>query len=84
MAWSEKFFTQRRLTSKLKHFVLQRYVKEFALHLGSVRPLVYYVDGSQARASMNMAMCAKTARLSSSRNSLSILRRGSVRLTFGA
>src|SRR4051812_32768226 len=45
MAWSEKFFTQRRLTSKLKHFVLQRYVKEFALHLGSVRPLVYYVDG---------------------------------------
>src|SRR5580700_8813746 len=45
MAWSEQFFAQRRLTSKLKHLVLQAYVKEFAYHLGSVRPVVYYVDG---------------------------------------
>lgn len=43
--WSEEFFRQRRLTSKLKHLVLQAYVKEFAYHLGSVRRLVYYVDG---------------------------------------
>src|SRR5438067_1372665 len=45
MEWSEQFFTQRRLTSKLKHLVLRAYVKEFAYHLGSVRPAVYYVDG---------------------------------------
>lgn len=45
MAWSEQFFTRRRLTSKLKHLVLQRYVKEYAYHLGSKRPVVYYVDG---------------------------------------
>ena len=49
MAWSERFFTQRRLTSKLKHLVLQPYVKEFAYHLGSVRPVVYYVDGFAGR-----------------------------------
>src|SRR5207247_959919 len=45
MAWSEEFFTRRRFTSKLKHLVLQRYVKEFAYHLGSARSVVYYVDG---------------------------------------
>jgi three-Cys-motif partner protein len=46
MEWSEQFFfTRRRLTSKLKHLVLQGYVKEFAYHLGSVRRVVYYVDG---------------------------------------
>jgi three-Cys-motif partner protein len=45
MSWSEEFFNQRRLTSKLKHLVLQGYVKEFAYHLGSVQPTVYYVDG---------------------------------------
>jgi three-Cys-motif partner protein len=46
MQWSEQFFSeQRRLTSKLKHLVLQAYVKEFAYHLGSVRSLIYYVDG---------------------------------------
>ncbi len=42
MPWDDEFFTERRrLTSKLKHFVLRRYVKEFAYHLGTV----YYVDG---------------------------------------
>jgi three-Cys-motif partner protein len=45
MEWSDEFFTERRLTSKLKHLVLRRYVKEFAYHLGSVNPTVYYVDG---------------------------------------
>ena len=45
MEWSDEFFTQRRLTSKLKHLVLKRYVKEFAYHLGSTNPKVYYVDG---------------------------------------
>jgi three-Cys-motif partner protein len=45
MAWDEQFFIQPRLTSKLKHLVLRAYVKEFAYHLGSVRPVVYYVDG---------------------------------------
>src|SRR5712671_4749242 len=45
MEWSEQFFTQRRLTSKLKHLVLRPYVKEFAYHLGSARRVVYYVDG---------------------------------------
>jgi three-Cys-motif partner protein len=45
MDWSKKFFTRRRLTSKLKHLVLERYVKEFAYHLGSARGVIYYVDG---------------------------------------
>jgi three-Cys-motif partner protein len=45
MAWDEQFFIQPRLTSKLKHLVLRAYMKEFAYHLGSVRPVVYYVDG---------------------------------------
>jgi three-Cys-motif partner protein len=46
MTWDDEFFSgQRRLTSKLKHLVLRPYVKEFAYHLGSVRPVVYYVDG---------------------------------------
>lgn len=45
MDWSGRFFEQRRLTSKIKHLVLQGYVKEFAYHLGSVRPVVYYIDG---------------------------------------
>jgi three-Cys-motif partner protein len=45
MEWSDEFFAERRLTSKLKHLVLRRYVKEFAYHLGSVNPTVYYVDG---------------------------------------
>jgi hypothetical protein len=45
MEWSEQFFTERQLTSKLKHLVLRRYVKEFAYHLGSARRVVYYVDG---------------------------------------
>jgi three-Cys-motif partner protein len=45
MEWSDEFFTERRLTSKLKHLVLKRYVKEFAYHLGSTNPTVYYIDG---------------------------------------
>lgn len=46
MSWDDEFFSgERRLTSKLKHLVLRRYVKEFAYHLGSVQPIVYYVDG---------------------------------------
>ncbi len=45
LSWSRAFFADLRLTSKLKHLVLQRYVKEFAYHLGSKRPTVYYVDG---------------------------------------
>src|SRR5688572_1205662 len=45
MPWSDDFFDERRLTSKLKHYVLRRYVKEFAYHLGSTNPTVYYVDG---------------------------------------
>lgn len=46
MTWDHEFFSgERRLTSKLKHLVLHRYVKEFAYHLGSVQPIVYYVDG---------------------------------------
>src|SRR5438045_1523024 len=45
MAWDDEFFIRRRLTSKLKHYVLRRYVKEFAYHLGSTNPTVYYVDG---------------------------------------
>lgn len=45
MEWSKQFFTRRRLTSKLKHLVLQSYVKEFAYYLGSARRVVYYVDG---------------------------------------
>ena len=44
-SWREAFFTERRLTSKLKHLILTSYVKEFAYHLGSVRPTIYYVDG---------------------------------------
>ena len=44
-SWRYAFFVQRRLTSKLKHLTLECYVKEFAYHLGSVRPLLYYVDG---------------------------------------
>jgi three-Cys-motif partner protein len=45
MDWSDEFFTGRRLTSKLKHFVLRRYMKEFAYHLGSMNSTVFYVDG---------------------------------------
>ena len=45
MAWSDEFFDERRLTSKLKHYVLRRYVKEFAYHLSSTNPTVYYIDG---------------------------------------
>jgi three-Cys-motif partner protein len=45
MEWHKRFFLQPRLTSKLKHLLLQSYVKEFAYHLGSARPVVYYVDG---------------------------------------
>jgi three-Cys-motif partner protein len=41
MSWDDEFFDRRRLTSKLKHYVLRRYVKEFAYHLGTV----YHVDG---------------------------------------
>lgn len=44
-SWRQAFFTERRLTSKLKHLVLERYVKEFAYHLGSAYTTVYYVDG---------------------------------------
>jgi three-Cys-motif partner protein len=43
--WHDAFFDQPRLTSKLKHCILEAYVKEFAYHLGSARPTVYYVDG---------------------------------------
>lgn len=43
--WHDAFFDQPRLTSKLKHCILEAYVKEFAYHLGSARPMVYYVDG---------------------------------------
>ncbi len=45
LSWRRAFFTDRRLTSKLKHLVLQRYVKEFAYHLGSAYTTIYYVDG---------------------------------------
>ena len=45
MDWSDEFFAHRRLTSKLKHLVLRRYVKEFAYHLGKSNPTVFYVDG---------------------------------------
>jgi three-Cys-motif partner protein len=45
MERSDEFFNERRLTSKLKHLVLKRYVKEIAYHLGSTNPTVYYVDG---------------------------------------
>jgi len=45
LSWSRAFFADLRLTSKLKHLVLQRYVKEFAYHLGSKRSSLYYVDG---------------------------------------
>ena len=44
-SWRYAFFVQRRLTSKLKHLILECYVKEFAYYLGSVRPSLYYVDG---------------------------------------
>ncbi len=44
-SWHQAFFSQRRLTSKLKHLTLSAYMKEFAYHLGSARPTVYYVDG---------------------------------------
>jgi three-Cys-motif partner protein len=43
--WHDAFFDQPRLTSKLKHCILEAYVKVFAYHLGSARPTVYYVDG---------------------------------------
>jgi three-Cys-motif partner protein len=45
MDWSDEFFAHRRLTSKLKHLVLRRYVKEFAYHLGKSNPTVFYIDG---------------------------------------
>ena len=44
-SWHDAFFDQRRRTSKLKHFILEAYAKEFAYHLGRARPTVYYVDG---------------------------------------
>lgn len=44
--WHEAFFDgPRRLTSKVKHLILQSYVKEFVFHLGSVRRILYYIDG---------------------------------------
>jgi three-Cys-motif partner protein len=44
--WHEAFFDgPPRLTSKVKHLVLQSYVKEFVYHLGSVRRILYYIDG---------------------------------------
>jgi three-Cys-motif partner protein len=45
IAWHDAFFDQPRLTSKLKHLILEPYVKEFAYHLGSARQTIYYVDG---------------------------------------
>lgn len=45
MAWHDAFFDQPRLTSKLKHLILEPYVKEFAYHLGSARQTIYYIDG---------------------------------------
>lgn len=45
LSWRRAFFLERRLTSKLKHIILQRYVKEFAYYLGSAHSTVYYVDG---------------------------------------
>lgn len=44
-SWDSAFFDPRRRTSKLKHLVLGPYFKEFAYHLGSARPVIYYVDG---------------------------------------
>lgn len=44
-AWDSAFFERRRRTSKLKHFVLEPYFREFAYHLGSACPVIYYVDG---------------------------------------
>lgn len=44
-SWHRAFFIERHLTSKLKHIILRRYVKEFAYHLGSAHTAVYYVDG---------------------------------------
>lgn len=44
-SWRERFFAERRLTSKLKHLVLRDYVREFAYHLGTIRGTVYYIDG---------------------------------------
>jgi three-Cys-motif partner protein len=44
-SWHQAFFSQRRLTSKLKHLILSAYMREFAYHLGSARPTVYYIDG---------------------------------------
>jgi hypothetical protein len=43
--WHDAFFDQPRLTSKLKHLILEPYVKEFAYHLGSARRTIYYIDG---------------------------------------
>jgi three-Cys-motif partner protein len=44
-SWHDTFFDHPRQTSKLKHFILEPYFKEFAYHLGSARRTVYYVDG---------------------------------------
>jgi hypothetical protein len=44
-SWHDAFFEHLRLTFKLKHFILEPYVKEFTHHLGRTRPTVYYVDG---------------------------------------
>jgi three-Cys-motif partner protein len=44
-SWHHAFFDQRRQTSKLKHSILEPYFREFAYHLGSTRPTVYYIDG---------------------------------------
>ncbi len=43
--WDETFFVKSRLSSKLKHLILEDYINEFARHLGSVRKTIYYVDG---------------------------------------
>jgi three-Cys-motif partner protein len=44
-SWHDAFFEHLRLTFKLKHFILEPYVKEFTHHLGRARSTVYYVDG---------------------------------------
>lgn len=54
-AWDSAFFDRRRRTSKLKHLVLAPYFKEFAYHLGSARPVIYYVDGFAGSGSFGRA-----------------------------
>ena len=55
MTWDDEFFESRRLTSKLKHYVLRRYVKEFAYHLGPSTTLTV----SRVRVSTEPARIAK-------------------------